>query len=518
MRDTRIGVRLGAGVGLLAAASIASSARWGPDWAAQEYRAWSAAHNGLTAWTNGWYSGQALPGYSVLYPVVAGVLGVALTGLLAVVGASAGAYRLRPAGSAWRQIGYHVSVGVVLAGDLVIGQIPYLLGVAAGVWALVMTRAERRAPAAALAALCCLFSPLAGAFVLLCVPAVAAAYGLRRAVPLVTAAAGVVVAAVLGGGGGTDSFTAFGFAWTLVFAILGVVLTGAAHRPVRVLGLTYAASAVVLFVVPNPVGGNLLRLAQLLALPLLWHVWPRTRRRLLRAPVLVALVVLVTAWTCWPALIAAGRGAQDPSQSPGYYTGLLSYLRSHDPRAGRLEVVFTREHWEAMYVAKAFPIARGWERQTDLSVNAALYRPLTASRYRQWLDDSAVSLVALPRVPLDIGGRAEATLLRKPPRYLIPAWHDANWRVWRVVAARPMVAGPATLSHLGADSVELRFARAGVATVRVRASGMWTVTSGEACIVTTRGAWLRVQTAGPGRVVVTARVGLAVLDPGPRCT
>ena len=92
----RVGVRVGSVVALLVGVGIATSARWGPDWPAQEYRAWSAAHNGLTAWTNGWYSGQALPGYSVLYPAVSSVLGAALTGLLAVVVAAAGAYRLAP--------------------------------------------------------------------------------------------------------------------------------------------------------------------------------------------------------------------------------------------------------------------------------------------------------------------------------------------------------------------------------------------------------------------------------------
>ena len=57
-----------AGLGMLLSALIAGLMRWGPDWPAQEFRAWTAAHDGLTAWTNQWYSGQALPGYSLHLP------------------------------------------------------------------------------------------------------------------------------------------------------------------------------------------------------------------------------------------------------------------------------------------------------------------------------------------------------------------------------------------------------------------------------------------------------------------
>ena len=71
-------------------------ARWGPDWPAQEYRAGLAVHNGLLAWTDQWYGGQALPGYSVLYPVFAGLLGAAGTGLLATTAAAWTADRLVP--------------------------------------------------------------------------------------------------------------------------------------------------------------------------------------------------------------------------------------------------------------------------------------------------------------------------------------------------------------------------------------------------------------------------------------
>src|ERR1700757_3902209 len=70
---------------VLAGALIVTLARWGVDWPAQEFRAWIAGHDGLSLWTMRWYSGSALPGYSVLYPPLAAVLGAGTVGVVACV-------------------------------------------------------------------------------------------------------------------------------------------------------------------------------------------------------------------------------------------------------------------------------------------------------------------------------------------------------------------------------------------------------------------------------------------------
>lgn len=52
---------------------------WAPpstDLAAQTYRADLFADQGPTVWSNAWYSGFHIPGYSLLYPPVAALLGV----------------------------------------------------------------------------------------------------------------------------------------------------------------------------------------------------------------------------------------------------------------------------------------------------------------------------------------------------------------------------------------------------------------------------------------------------------
>jgi hypothetical protein len=497
------------------AAIIVAFARWGPDWPAQEFRAWTAQHNGLTAWTNQWYSGEALPGYSVLYPAVSSWLGAALTGLVAVAAAYAAARRLAPIGSRVRELGYHAAVILVLAADLLIGQLPYLLGVAFGGWAYWAVRARRPFLASAMAAAASLSSPLAGAFALLLIPALVTAFGWRRAVPFGAGAVGVAVSVAYGGAGGPFPYLGRVLTWTLIFVVLALVLTDDRDRPVRVLALTYGAAAVGCFFVPNPIGGNLARLGQLTALPLLCHVFPRLRWRARATAGWLAFFAAL--WPVWPCATAIGRGAADPSQNKTFYTGLLAFLATQNSAAGRLEVVFTREHWESLWVAQAFPIARGWERQTDLGSNDVLYHPLTAASYRQWLDANAVALVALPRAPIDLGGRHEAQLLRHPPAYLKPVWSDPNWRVWRVRHARPLVTGPATMRALGPASFVLDFNRPGTAVVRIRASTMWVPTSGHACVGSKSARWLTVSAAGAGDVRIQARFDLDSVGAGARC-
>ncbi len=206
-------------------------------------------------------------------------------------------------------------------------------------------------------------------------------------------------------------------------------------------------------------------------------------------------------------MTAVYHGAGDPSQQSSYYTGLLRYLDRHDARHGRVEVVFTREHWESFLVARNVPLARGWERQVDLAVNDVLYHPLTDARYAAWLRTNAVDYVALPDVAIDYGGRAEAALLRHPPNYLQKVWGDRHWTLWRVRNARPIVVGPAAIRAQGPASFVLDFRRGGTAVVDIRASPMWTATSGEAC-VGSRGPWLTVSSRTPGSVIVRSQLHL----------
>lgn len=494
--------------------AIVLAARWGPDWPAQQFRALNAAHDGLLAWTNQWYGGEALPGYSVLYPVFAAVLGAGGTGVVAVAGGAWSAGLILPSRTGWPRVWYSLAVVSSLGASLLIGQIPFLLASAFAAGAFVAFRAEHRAGSAVLAAASSLASPLAGLFLLM----LGVSYASRRpreSWPFMAASSGLIVAGVAGGAGGP-----FPCPWSSlvgVWLFSGGVLACTTKEDwcLRRFAWLYAAAAILAFAVPNPIGGNITRLGRLIALPLLCYVILHRRRLLVRRISVCAVGGLV--WALVPLISSVAHGAEDPSRSASYYSGLLAFLKTQQGSAGRLEVPFTREHWESTYVAAQFPLARGWERQSDLAYNSVLYGPLTASRYRAWLDTSAVDLIALPSVPLDYGGQAEAALLTRPPAYLVSVWRDPHWQVWRVRDPTPIATGQAQVTDLDSSSVTMHFAVPGDELIRIHSSRLWSVSAGHGCIATSPEGWLIVRAPAAGAVTIDARLGTQLLEGRPDC-
>jgi hypothetical protein len=202
----------------------------------------------------------------------------------------------------------------------------------------------------------------------------------------------------------------------------------------------------------------------------------------------------------------ANRG--DPAARPAFYAGLLDYLKAHDEPLGRLEIPFTRSHWEARYVAPTIPLARGWERQLDLRYNAILYSKdqLNAATYREWLVENGVRWVALPNEPLDPSSEAEAKVIKSAPGYLKPVWNDANWQLWQVDGSDGLTTGPATMLKLTADSFTLNFTAPGNVVVRIHSNPYWSVVgTASACINSTAEGWTSVTSAGTGIVTVTSK-------------
>lgn len=494
-----------------ACALVATFARWGPDWPALEFRALVATISPLPVWNDNWYAGTAMAGYSVVCPMLSRLIGTTGTAVAASGLCAWGAARL-PVCARRDQLAMRASYGaavtLVVTCSVLIGQLSLLLGIGIGLAAVHAQRSGRLFLAGVLAALTSMTSPLAGAFLLIAGIAMSAGIPWRRVVPYGGAVLGLTPALLLGGAAGSEPCP-----WQAVMAPLGVAAGilalvprdgTATQRGLYRFAGCYLGCGVAAFVIPDPVGGNVARLAWLIALPLTcWLLPAAPRRRVL--PALVAVIASMT-WTLVPLVDAVTRGVADPARNARFYTGLLAVLRSENPNAGRLEIPFTRDHWEARWVAPHFPLARGWERQTDYAYNAVLYRPLTAASYRRWLYHDAVHWIALPDVALDPGGLAEARLLRHPPGYLRLIWRDAHWRLWRVDGAPPMAGGAARLTQLGAASLTLRFNRPGTSVVRIHASPLWQVTSGDACLTATPGGWLRVKSARPGVVTMAAAV------------
>lgn len=470
------------------------------DLAAAEYR----ADLGLVLWDNGWYAGHHVPGYSVLFPPLAALVGPRVVGALAVVGAAWAFERLalerlgqRPgtrAGALWFAAG--------TATLLVSGRLTFAIGVALGLGAVLAASRRRTALAVVLAVLTSLASPVAGAFVALG----AAAWWLdsRRPAALAVGAGALAPGLALAGAfpeGGSFPFVASSF-WPTLAAIVVVALAiPARHLLLRIGAALYALATIASFALETPMGGNVARLGPLIAGPLLaCLLWDRDRR------VLAVLAVGLAYWQ-WAAPVDDwARAAGDRSVRASYYTGLLDFL-DRQPGPFRVEIPFTDNHWESRWVGPRHPLARGWERQLDRRHNALFYdgRPLTPRRYRRWLDDNAVAFVALADAPVDYSAAAEAQLIRDGLPYLREAWRDEHWRVFAVARPRALARGVARATALSTGHVDLRARRAGVVDLRVRYSPYWRLERGRGCVERAAGGWTRVRLDGPGAVRVRAR-------------
>ncbi len=480
----------------------------GPDLPAQDFRTWLFRNHGLLLWDDRWFAGHLVPGYSVVFPPLAAALGAQTVGFLSCVASTMAMVRIARFGTVRRHTAGLIWFSVATVANFIIGRLPFALGLAFGLAALAAVQRRRPLAAGLLAVLCSLASPLPGAFLLLAGAAWAPALGWRRALPLAGAGSGLLVASVLGGGG------SFPLPWTslvtvLVFAAFGLVFAPRTHRTLR-LGLAgYAGAAVVLFLVPNPVGGNITRLGTILAGPLAAVVLLASGRR--RVLMVVAGPLMI--WQLAP-VTGAIADASTPSSKPAYYAGLLEFLQSHHAPSGRVEIPLTRAHWETAYVASEVPLARGWERQIDVAYNKVLYDPqLTAEQYRAWLLNNRVGYVAVPDAPLESTSLREAAIVASAPAWLVPAWRDTHWRVWRVRGTKPLVTGPATLTVLDGSSFTLDFRFAGTADVRLHHTRFWQVGDQGACVSRSSDGWTRVTAFGPGTITVAARLDLAAVRP-----
>jgi hypothetical protein len=481
----------------------------GPDLPAQAYRVSLIRHHGLVIFDSHWYGGHSLPGYSMLFPLLAAVLGSRLVGALSCVAATAAFTRLLRGRDA---VGHDLAVmwfAVVSAVDLIVGRLPFALGLAFGIGALAAARERRPSRVLLLSLLCGASSPLAGAFLLLVAAAWLPTAGWRRTWPFAASGFGILVAAAFGEGG------SFPFPWSsllvvLVFVALGLMFAPRDSVVVRRALWLYGVASVVSFLFPNPVGGNMIRLGAVVAGPLAAYELVRRRRTMLLA--VLALPLLVWQLAPVPASFAASSG--NASARAPYYAGLLRYLGSQTGPQGRLEVPLTQGRWESDYLATSVPLARGWERQLDISHNEVLYDvDLSATAYHDWLLANGVRWVALPDVPLDASETGEAALLQRahPPRYLQPVWQDAHWKLWQVRDARPLATGPVRLVTLGVSRIDLRMLQPGAAVVLVRWTRFWRVVVGDACVSPTPDGWTQVTAPQAGPVTLSAQVGLSTL-------
>jgi hypothetical protein len=353
-------------------------------------------------------------------------------------------------------------------------------------------------------------SPVAGAFAALAGATVVLTRRDRSALGLTVAP--LVLVAVL-----AFAFPEGGrqpFGWNAIFATVALALALAwllpeHERVLRNGALLYALAAVAAFLIPTPMGSNVTRLGATFAGPLLLCAAASAGRPTLgrRGLAVVAAAAAMFVWQWWAPVREVAKGATDPSMQAAYYEPLATWIQAQGGPPARVEVPFTRGHFEAVHLARRFPLARGWETQLDTKYNGLFYRSgkLAAASYERWLRRGAVRYVAVPDVPLDPAGKGEAELILGGLPFLRPVAHLEHWQVFEVRGASPVISGDAKLLSLSARSFTLRADGPGSILVRVRWTPYWNVRRGAACLRPAARGWTRVVVGGPGTVRVTAR-------------
>jgi hypothetical protein len=489
-----------------------------PDLAAQVYRVSLFAHEGFAIWDLHWYAGHALPAYSLLFPPLATFVGMRALAALAVLVTALLGERLLVAryGEAGRWAAVWLAVAAVA--DLWIGRLTFAFGVAFALGSLLAYTRGRHGVSAALSLLCAAASPVAG--LLLALIALTDSLSRRswRAllVMALPACALVIALALLFPEGGWEPYPTTSFVATLLVVLGFLLVLPSGQRELRLGAVLYLGICVLCVLLHTPMGGNVERYGVLVAGPLLLCALDG---RL--TPAAVAVLCGIAVWTLWGPVRETAAVAGDASTSAAYYRPLERYLAGHGGGLDRVEVPFTRSHWEAAWLAPTVSLARGWEKQLDTRYDDVLLRPgLTASAYYLWLRRQAVAYVALPDVPLDPSSAREGRLIEQGLPYLREVFTGAHWRVYQVMSATPLVQGPGRLTKLGHDSFTLRAQTPGRFLVRVHYTRYWTLTRGAGCVARAPEGWTYVRARQAGALVVSARFSLGralgALAPGAR--
>ncbi|MEP6665049.1 MAG: hypothetical protein ABJA81_01260 [Nocardioidaceae bacterium] len=472
----------------------------GVDYPAQIFRVDQVRRHGLSLWNANWYGGHYTPGYGIVLPWLASYTGLAIPAVVSTVGSVVLFERLLT-----RSQLPHVALGTSAFAFLMLvnmyeGRLPFGLGVLLGLLAVALARNERWWLAAGAVMIATLASPVAGAFTALAL----AAWGLSltgprwrelvRQPPVRIAAFTLVttlIVNVLFPEGGFFPFLWLDAVLTVAAGILVWHLLPTSLDAVRWGFAIVAFLAVPIFFIANPLGGNLGRLA-VIGAPILCAA-PR-KKTALHAVVCLTLL----GWQAKP-LLHLPEAANDPSAQPSYYQPLVAALRDRTDGPVRIEIPFTEDHWEAAYVAPAFPLARGWERQIDLRYNDILYsETLSTADYQDWLIDNGVSYVAIPDTDLEVEAQREAAIALNAS-YLHKVWHNDHWQLFQVRGTPGLITGPARLVKMTGGTLRLSVEATGPIDIRMRYTRHLVVVAGRGCLSESADGWTTLEafTTGP---------------------
>jgi hypothetical protein len=523
---------------------------WDPrvgDLAAQVFHTELFQHAGLAIWNGSWYGGHYTLNYSLLFPPAAALLGPQVVGMLSVVASSYLFDRLVRdrwgADARWATLWFAAGVVTLLAD----GQLTFALGVALGLASLRSLQVGHGWLAFLLAAACPLASPVAGAFLAGVLAAGSWERGDRLNRTALSAAAVAFALTVIPNLAfpepGRFPFALSSFISIPLWCAGALFLTWRLDHEARLrrVVLGYAVAGTAVFLLPNALGGNAVRLGALFGGPVLAAILLSHRAALpagagaggasasasgprLAAPfpwvprwfytaVLVVTLAGSLYWQFTASVVQVARAVGDPSTSASYFQPAARWLLDHGGRGTRIEVPPTANHWESAYLAPRFELARGWLRQLDTARDDIFYKEgaLTERSYGRWLRGNAISYVALPDAPLDYSSNAEAKLILAAPPYLRERFHGEHWRIYEVRHPKPMVeplgTGRASTVRVGHQGFALDVTSPGEFLVRVSFTPYWSIGRGAGCLLR-RGDWTVARTAHTGIFSVDADFSL----------
>ncbi|MDQ0934732.1 hypothetical protein QFZ49_004672 [Streptomyces turgidiscabies] len=504
-----------------------------------------------------WYGGLHAANYSLMSPYLMAAIGVVATTMLSGVAATVLGAELVARTGVRKPLWPAMAVGFSLWCQVISGRSTFVLGTAFGMAAVLAVVSGRGARHLAVAALCATLattgSPVAGLFVLV----VGAAYFLTRdwgraAALLVPPVAVVGVTTLLFPFEGEQPMP-FTRIWPPVVLCAIIVLTApSAWRTLRLGAAVYALGVVLCYLIPTPIGTNVERLSELAApatllaimmyrteqrqgagegeagaatrdeeaprsllprpswMPPLPHPWFTSRRRVVA---LGLAMVIAVSWLSGKTIADIVTNTTVPEWAVKT-DGVVGELKRLGAEETRVEVVPARDHREAAILAPYINMARGWNRQADVERGRLFYEGhggtaepeggFSASAYKAWLSQWAVGFVVLVNGEPDGPAKLEHALVTSGPSYLQPVWEDANWKIYRVKNATPLVDRPATVVSADGANLVVRMPRAGEVTVRIAYSPWLWAENG--CL-TDDGEFTRLTVEQPGDVRISSAYG-----------
>ncbi|HYG95494.1 MAG TPA: hypothetical protein VD741_00170, partial [Solirubrobacterales bacterium] len=424
----------------------------------------------------------------------------------------------------WATLWFGAGVVTLLAD----GQLTFALGVALGLASLRCLQLGRGSLALLAAAACPLASPVAGAFLGGVLLAGAVEPG-RRPNRVALGAGSLALALVLVPNLAFPEAGEFPFVFSSYVAIPlwtagALILTHGVRdeeRQLRRVLVAYLLAATAIWLLPNAMGGNAVRLGALFGGPVLAAVLLSRRPRATGpnwffAPLLALAIAGSLYWQLTASVAQIARSVGDPATTASYFEPPARWLRAQGAAGARIEVPPTANHWESAYLADEFDLARGWLRQLDTTREDLFYdeKKLTVASYGAWLRSNAISYVALPDAPLDYSSVEERRLILQEPGYLTLRFRSEHWRIYAVRDPKPLVAplgaAAAELRWIGHEGFALDVERPGDFLVRVNFTPYWSIARGNGCILR-HGDWTVARASRPGvfRVAADFSVGRA---------